>query len=465
VAERRRAVLTDEIHQPWVGQLLLSALVLDRRARFTVVVAARQIGKTRGAAKVVIDALMRAAPGAMAGVVTPTYVHAEAAAAALRRLAEPLGGVWREQKHTLELPGGRFVRLFSTDRKETVRGPTLCILWIEEAALLHVRARDAALGALAAVQGAQVLVTSSPVGKNWLAEWWDRAGTAPGWARLRFRTEDSPYHDPAYLAEMRATLPAEVYAQEFDAVFVDTIDLVFRDRSRLFVDAFPERRDPARTWLGVDLGRSQDYTVVCAMNEWQEAELVWRGRQDDLVRAADEDRFWPALTDLLAGIADAYRAGGVAIVIDTGGPGGGPGAVLAGYLRARGLEVVEVSTSNVGTKAAVVEQAGADVEFARVQVLRGPLADVLEEEMSRFLRVKRVVRGRELNLYEGPQIRGVHDDAVIAFCLANWGRVQDLRPDPLARLDLDGEWVGPDVGGRPAKGEGWGAVPGSGYAL
>lgn len=415
--------------RPWYAQRAMGAMFFEAGKKTVVVVAGRQSGKTRAAAKVMLEFVMDSPPGSMGAVLAPTYIHAEAAANALRALAAPLGAVWKEQKHTLELPVGRIIRVFSADRKETVRGPSICFLWLEEAALLHVKAVEAALGALAAVQGARILVTTTPMGKNWVFPWWEQAdGRDPTKGRIRFRTEQSPYHDASYLAEMRNTLPAEVYAQEFEAVFVESIDLVFKDRTRLFVDAFPPHDRPGHVWLGVDLGRTTDYTVIAAMDAWCEAEMLWRGRQEDLVDADDEERFWPMVTELVLGIARRYPKGAASVVLDTGGPAGGPGAVLAGYLRESDVDVFEVNTSAIGTKAAFVEQAQADVEFGTVHVKMNDLARVLDAEMARFIRVKRAVQGREVNIYEGPQIRGVHDDAVIAFCLANWGRVNGDKP-------------------------------------
>lgn len=459
-------------YDPWSAQRQLHR----SRAQFRVMVSGRGVGKTHGAAFETLRVVLEAPPGSEGAVLAPTFGHAEAATSKLRQVAEIVPGAeWREQKKRLLLPNGRSVRVYSADRKEAVRGPSLVILWADEGAYLAQRAIDASLGALrggdrrkAEHVQVRMLVTTTPAGKGWVWAWWedgrkDPAGT--GTERFRFRSADSPFMDPGVMARARARMGAEKAAQEFDAEFVDNLILVFGDRSELFVDSLPARK-PGPRWIGVDLGKRRDWTVLVLMDEWGDARVLGRWRMGAGI--ADGDRFWKVTDER---VVAACREHGAAAVIDTGGPGGAPGDVLAERLRAEGIQVVEVRTNQPGTKAQVVEQASADAEFGRVHVLRDEagLWKHLDYEMGTFQGLKRVIHGREVNVYEGPQVEGEHDDCVVAFCLANWGRSRsDTPPDPLA-----GDFAGfgsMEATARPAPapeldGGGWGAVDGTGYSV
>lgn len=440
-------------YDPWEAQRLLHR----SRARFRVLVSGRGVGKTHSACYELLQLVLAAPPGKEGAVLAPTFTHAEAATAKLRELAEGVipGAEWREQKKRLMLPGGRSIRVYSADRKETVRGPSLVAILIDEGAYLSVKAIEAALPALRGgdrrkgdALTVRLIVATTPAGKNWVWQWWEegRKEPASGIDRFRFRSTESPFMDPAVIERSRALMSADKFAQEYMAEFVDNLILVFPHRDELFVDKHQERAKRPRAWIGVDLGKSQDWTVLVLMNEWGEAEVLGRWQAGS---GADRERFWQVTDER---VIAACQEHGAQAVLDVGGPGGAPGDVLAEKLRKAGIEVVGVSTNVVGTKAKVVEQAAADVEWKKVTVLRDPAGhwQHLDHEMGKFQGLKRVIHGQEVNVYEGPQLPGEHDDCVVAFCLANWGRSrgEEPPPDPL-QGDFSG-FGGLALGPRPA---------------
>lgn len=416
-------------------------------------VCGRGVGKTHGCAYELIQLVMASPPGSEGAVLAPTLTHAEAAISKLREIAEPLGqGVrWVQGKRLLHLPGDRSIKVFSADRKEVVRGPSLVALWVDEGAYISSKAIEASLPALRAVGRATwLLISTTPAGKNWVWDWWRKAGE-PGSLveRFRFKGTDSPFQDQAVIALARETMSPEKFAQEYGAAFVDNLILVFPEREKLFVPAHPPRAKAPRCWVGVDIGQ-QDYTVCTLMNEWGEGEVLDRWNVDTPGYKAAA--FWAQTHDR---IAQLCKARGAVAVVDTGGAGGAPGAVLAERLRAEKLTVLEIKTSSQGTKAQIVEQAQVDVQHQKVTILENQHSPQLDYEMARFQGIKRVIHGREINAYEGPQVPGEHDDCVIAFCLANWGRVHGDTPvDPLAG-DFTGFEEGTELkaGAPPAGGE------------
>lgn len=425
-----------------------------------LLVTGRGVGKTHAAAEETIQVVMDAPPGSMGAVLAPTLTHAEAAVQKLREAAVALGvdaSGWISTKRTLHLPGGRTIKVFSADRKEVVRGPSIVILWIEEGAYLSQKAYESSLPALrTGLTGVEtrLLVTTTPAGGNWVKSQWDQARAGKlAMECFRFRSTESPYQAEADVEFARASMPPEKFAQEFLAEFVDNLLLAFPDREGLFVDDFPKRERKPACWLGVDIGQS-DFTVCTLMSEWGEAEVVGRWNEDTPgFSAASYSR---QTVERVVELLERYRAG---LVVDTGSAGPGLGSVIATAARERKIAVVEIKTSSQGTKARVVEQARADVQWRKVTVKRNEHSQALDYELSKFQAIKRTLHGQELMIYEGPQFKGEHDDCVISFCLANWGRVHgekapdllggdfsefatgtDMRPDHRSDHDALGDW-------------------------
>lgn len=406
-------------------------------SRWKELVSGRGVGKTTYCAYETIQAVMEAPPGSMGAVLVPTLDHGAAARDALRKLAAPLGvkdDDWVQTKRTLFLPGGRTIKIFSADRKEVVRGPSIVILWVDEGAYLTYTAMESSMPSLR-TPGSKVrlIVSTTPAGKNWAWKWWDEGAKGTlNIERFRFKGTDSPYNDQDLIEFYRKTASPEKFAQEYLAEFVDNLLLAFPDRDGLFVDAHAPRAKGATCYLGVDVGQS-DFTVCTLLNEWGEGSVEGRWNED--TPGFDVANYSRQTIDRVMEILARTKA---TLVVDTGGAGPGLGSVIATEARERGFTVLEVKTSSQGTKSKVVEQARADVQWRKVTIRRNEHSAALDYEMSKFQAIKRVHHGQELMIYEGPQIRGEHDDCVISFCLANWGRVHaEEKTDP-TRGDYSG---------------------------
>ncbi|MDC3379092.1 terminase family protein, partial [Planctomycetota bacterium] len=394
-------VVVESSYSPWgtTDQPCTQKHFYRSSAVFRILVAGRQAGKTQAAAAELLD-VMCWKPGSFSVLLAPTYQIARAAIRKVLELAAAIPGYhlswWKTQKKELHLPNGSVWAVFSADRKESVRGPTINgLLWVDEGAYLSDVAWTAALGALGAVQDARVVVTTTPVGKNWVHQ--EFVSEDEDTESFTFRTEDSPYCNRKLVAKLRLKMSAERAAQEFDAEFVDNLLLAFPDTTRLFVDGFPAHSVKAENVLGIDLGKEQDWCVVTLMNQWGEATPLGRWQHVK----------WPVTTRRIKNFSKRFNA---LCVLDKGY---GYGSVLGEYLEEEGVEVLLVSTNSIGTKAQIVEQTKADVQWEKISVLETEFSEQFRHELSRFQGIKRVIKGQEINVYEGPQIPGEHDDCVI----------------------------------------------------
>jgi hypothetical protein len=72
---------------------------------------------------------------------------------------------------------------------------------------------------LAASPGGRLIALSSPAGRvGWFYECWQNAH---GWERTRITAAECPRICPEFLEEQRAMMPPALYAQEFEAEFLE----------------------------------------------------------------------------------------------------------------------------------------------------------------------------------------------------------------------------------------------------
>jgi hypothetical protein len=189
---------------------------------------ARQSGKSTVAALLALWVALTE-PGSLVLLVAP----AERQAAELLRKVEDL---YRALGHLvptesegalkLELRGGS--RILALPGKDgTVRSFSgVRLLVLDEASripdsLFH------AVTPMLAVSGGRLLALSTPWGKR---GWWYQAWTegGPDWDRVEIGADQCPRLSPAFLATERATMPAWVYAAEYECKFEENEQSVFR---------------------------------------------------------------------------------------------------------------------------------------------------------------------------------------------------------------------------------------------
>ena len=138
----------------------------------------------------------------------------------------------------LELANGS--RIIALPGKEgTIRGYSgVKLLVIDEAS----RVADGlyyAVRPMLAVSGGRLIAMSTPAGKRgwWFEQWTD----GHGWERVEIHADQCPRIPAAFLAKERQDLPGWVYEQEYEGVFHEAEDAVFRhdDIAALFDPSIP----------------------------------------------------------------------------------------------------------------------------------------------------------------------------------------------------------------------------------
>lgn len=125
-----------------------------------------------------------------------------------------------EIDRTVYLPGGGSISVRSADNPDSLRGPGLDGVILDEAAFLKPDVwRTVIRQALADKQG-WALFATTPNGQNWFYDLFRAASARPGWEAWQRPTSDNPLITPAELADMLEEVGPRRFAQENEAQFV-----------------------------------------------------------------------------------------------------------------------------------------------------------------------------------------------------------------------------------------------------
>ena len=238
--------------------------VLRGAKRFNVVCCGRRWGKT----VLGLDRIIRTAlTGKPAAWFAPTYrLLSEVWRTAHQTLA-PVTARKNESEHWLELVGGGRIDCWSLDSPDAGRGRSYARVVIDEAALVAdcEHAWQQTLRPMLADYQGSAWFLSTPKGTaNYFHSLYQRGAdpAQPEWASWQMPTSSNPYIVPAEIEAMRQDLTDLAYAQEVEAQFVAWAGAVFR---RIAEAVGEITRHPA-DMIGVDWGRTGDYTVFVALS-------------------------------------------------------------------------------------------------------------------------------------------------------------------------------------------------------
>lgn len=407
-------------------------------ARFRVVIAGRQSGKTRTGIAEIAQWAMEA-PGRQLWWVTASLKTKDKA---WRDLLEHMPRSLIRTTHAtelyIELHNGSRITIRSAAAPESLVSETLDGIVCDEFAQWPSEIWHQLLRPMLTVRTAPVLFIGSPRGRNWAYDLYQSALASddPEWAAFHWSSRESPYFSQEEWDKAERETPARVFQQEYLAEFLaDGNGDVFRN-----VDAAigPLGKPDNFTVLGVDLARVKDSTCIWALNS--AGETVEVQRFNDLSWAIQAPR-----------IMEAYqRLRACKVLLDVTGMHVGSDAVQDD-LRSRGL-IVEPVTITGGLKRSLIEALMLRFDNGSIRIPNDPV--VLDEFKS--FTYETLPSGYDR--YSAPG--GRHDDTVLACALAVYGIRQfagrRIAPPPKSELEL---WIERDlqraVASQNPQGSGW----------
>ena len=212
--------------------------VFEDPARFKAVAAGRRWGKTRLAVielltralanETVVNKKKRSLAGVEAWYVAPTYDQArDIVWDLLKDLAAPVIDRTWENDGKIRLINGRCIQIKGSDRPDRLRGVGLSHVVLDEFASMKPETWDTILRPTLADVGGSATFIGTPLGKNWFYDLYRNAFLSDDWSAWHFESEDNPYLPTQEVAAAKASMPREIFKQEFEASFETSNKLIF----------------------------------------------------------------------------------------------------------------------------------------------------------------------------------------------------------------------------------------------
>jgi hypothetical protein len=285
--------------------------VMNLDVRFRIVAAGRRWGKSVMAAH---EALARALEqnGAVVWWVSPSYDQSnDFGFDTIKPLVSPdvLADVKRTKPRALEFDNGSRISFRSAEREDSLRGPGLDFLVIDEAGSVPERAWSEELRPALSDTRGDMLAIGTPRGRNWFYKWYQRGQSADhgDTASVRAPTAQNPHVAESEIADLKTQMPERVFRQEHLAEFIDDSGGVFadvRDAVAEYDLPIPPSDAVGPFAMGVDFARLDDYTAIALLDA--DGRLVAFDRLRETT--------WNRIQTRIEGLAEEY--GRVSIAVD-----------------------------------------------------------------------------------------------------------------------------------------------------
>jgi len=377
--------------------------VHNHPSRFRVLAGGRRWGKTRLG---VMESFEAAINGGRAWWVSPSYKMGAVGWRPISRLAGDMPAVnVKYGERLVTFPSGGTVQVRSADDPDSLRGEGLDYCVMDECAFMNQRTWTEAIRPALSDRKGKALFISTPKGRNWFYRLHQRGQEGnEQWQAFNFPTRTNPHIPSDEIEAARQDLPERIFAQEYEAAFLDDAGGVFRRVLDAVNDGEVLDVEDERFTIGCDWGRQNDATVfaVVGLRSGELIELDRMTQTDYQTQVTRLEALW-------------QRYGKNTDIIAETNAMGGP---IVEALQNAGLPVTPFTTTN-NSKAQIIDGLALAFERGEIHIPRDP---VLIGELQAF-ESKRLASGA--TRYSAPD--GMHDDTVMALALA-WSAREDSRP-------------------------------------
>lgn len=368
---------------------------VEEARRFNVLACGRRWGKTLFE----IDrAAYTVAEGGPVGWFAPTYkILLDAMQQAIRAFGD--GARVSKSEKVVAFPTGGLIEFWSLQDEDAGRSRRYKRVIVDEAGMVPNLKRiwhEAIRPTLVDFEG-DAWFGGTPKGRNFFWEAFEMSDVREEWKSWRFPTSSNPFVSVEEIEAAKESTPERYFRQEYMAEFLEDAGGVFHGVAACVepgsCNGFPEGN--GRYTMGVDLGRTEDYTVLTVVDS--------TGVQRWFERFGGIG--WEEQVARIESLAVTFDAD---VVVDATGLGD----PIYERLCARGLSVLPYKLSH-SSKSRVIDHLSMRLERGQVRLLDVP------------------VQTLELQAYEyaplpGGGVRttapeGMHDDCVVSLALACWG--------------------------------------------
>lgn len=362
--------------------------------------------------------------GQPVGWFEPTYKSLRVSWDALRSILQPVTKRASEQEKRIELVTGGVLDYWTLENIDSGRGRKYARVIVNEAGLvakLGEAWNNAIRPTLTDLKG-DAFFMGTPKGRNTFHAL-HCLGMDPQhdeWAAWQMPTSANPYIDPNEIEAARRQMPTRAFEQEYLGLFLEDGGGVFRN-VRPSVDEGRVQFEPKMPGheyvLGVDLARTEDFTVLSVLDD--------TGKQVffDRMQLVSWDRQVTRIVD----VAGIY---GATVWLDATGVGDPVWEAVQAEVLRRGLDVhVEgYKFSGPQAKRQVIDNLAITLEQDRLRLMD---IEVQTNELEAFTYVLSPSGNVQMTAPEG-----LHDDTVTGLALAAWGLMQGLTTVPFGIVRL-----------------------------
>lgn len=372
--------------------------IVEHPARFKVLDCGRRFGKTAIAFDQTVEPIANGYPVAW---FYPTKKMGKESWRELRSLLKPLITSINNTDQRMEFRTGGTLEFWSLDDPDrSARGRKYYRVFIDEAA--HVvdgtafaRVIRPTLADFAEHPGSGAYIMSTPRGRNWFYQMYllGKDDTVPDWYSWKKTSYENPYMPASDFDSARLTMPLQLFEQEYLAEFHDDASSVFRN-VRACATAIRQKAPHygMETVMGIDWGRHQDYTVIVVLDK--------HGNMVDMDRFREID--WTTQRLRVGLMARKWMP---QIIIAEQNNNEANLEILA----RQGLPIKGFQTTGL-TKAPLINNMALGFEMKKVRVFN---EEVILAELEAY---EQTISPAGHTKYGAPA--GMHDDIVIALCLA-----------------------------------------------
>ena len=256
------------LFSPHKGQKHIIDNFVNSKHKFATVATGRQFGKSLLAQNLMLWWLL-GNPNQKGAWITPVYNQCKKIFQELTNAAFDIIKSQNKADLTITFINGSTLQFLSTDNYNTIRGFSFHYMVIDEAAFIKEEAINEAVMPTLTALGKKCLIISTPKSKNWFYKYHLRGyGDNDNYVSFKGISSDNPFVDQSFLIEQYKSLPREIYKQEYEAEFSDSTNDVFTGVDDVCIlNAWNEQARGTRYFAGVDLGLSNDYSVLTIIDE------------------------------------------------------------------------------------------------------------------------------------------------------------------------------------------------------
>ena len=390
-----------QLFTPHLGQKEIIKGFSDSQHKFGVVVTSRQWGKSLLGQNLLLYWLLQK-PNQKGAWISPIYNQAKKVFQELSDASNSIIQQSNKAELTIKFINGSTLQFLSSERADSVRGFSFNYMVVDEAAYVNERGFETAILPTLTAIGKKCLIISTPKSKNWFYKYYLKGiNDSIEYISFRGKSTDNPYIDQSFIAEQRLSLPNDIFRQEYEAEFTDAGSEVFRGvEQACIVPQYNKQDKSSRCFAGIDVGLSNDYSVLTILNEAGRVLLIDRLRGENISTIAN--RF----NDILS----RFRIEGGYVEEN------GIGAAMRDLIIPRNRRIRGFTTTQ-DSKTQIVRTLISDLEAG---ILELPTKE-LEPEMFKELTLYTYKLSNNGKLsFSHPN--GIHDDLVDSLMLANRAR-------------------------------------------